>query len=319
MSQYPSSPVITVKITQHPNTVLNNSVKSVKFSADTGIAIEWSLSSVPNGAFKKSKEPGNYGKLPLTGTGSKSFKGGSVSKQPTSSGSGKQSGNIPPSQPMTAANSSVLKNEGLYTDLLSKFHPKTIAHTGPAGQAGVKSLIIKLDNYGQQGKGREVFTGHIKVKMSHSGANVLYYDKAKSGAPLSIFITSAGKTLKPWADKALAQDLAFSVLKKRMVIKSGTLTQATLGQNVIIDGPVKLNNCILDGCAFTQIGLETALLLNCKVNTTWVLDNNKFASGGGYAMWSSLMSTYPTTGEAIQALKAGINLSGAAKDNKYQE
>lgn len=151
----------------------------------------------------------------------------------------------------------------------SKLPSTPLAHSGPAGKAGVKSLITD----GSHGY-RDQYSGYLKI--TRYGKNYLYYNPTlkPTGILIPLFYKNKeaqGKSavVKPKKDKAVVRDLAFKssfallkdgTITKCIVITKGTIHGATISRLIgayttssfgivvhPVDGPV-----IFDSCSFEQ-------------------------------------------------------------------
>jgi hypothetical protein len=129
--------------------------------------------------------------------------------------------------------------------------------------------------------------------------------------------------MKPWADKALAVSLKFATFKNTFIIQGGTLYGATLNRFIIIDGPVRLVNCQLNGCAITSNGIKQAYFENCKAvgNSVAMVNFNKFSASptiGGYNWMDILVDKseiYATPETGIITVYNTTSLNGPAQNN----
>jgi len=168
---------------------------------------------------------------------------------------------------MPNINNTVTQNSGEYVKLLSKFHPKIVAHTGPAGKGGVKTLVVKLWQT-KSNVGRTSFTGYLKMKLTHAmSGDILYYNQKELPDNKKLYIGTfkGGKYIPATDDKAVVDKLAFVQQGSTPFLKYGVIANAVICGPVRLDGNLVLINCKLVNCYITSNGLYKIKTEKCKI------------------------------------------------------
>jgi hypothetical protein len=221
-------------------------------------------------------------KLPLPAQKKKLSKKKAMSKKKKSYAK-PQPKKIPGTSVAPPPSSTVLQSIGVYTNLLSKFHPKPVAHTGPAGKKGVNTLVVKTSDYSFNAKGRYGYSGYFKVKSAHTGKDIMFFEKTSKPRKLAVKVGNSTQFIAPHKDKAIVQNLHFVLRNGILFLRSGVILGATLKAGVVISGNVTLIDCILDGCALSDKGEQMHKYENVLDKGLYEFDEKSFKKFAQYS------------------------------------